>query len=302
MKYYPVLTEAVILPNALIQSSETISLKTGKKKILISSMGRSGSTWMSDLINHKLDFKEVFEPFFPARVRESESFGYYRYLDGSSKEHHLEQVAKLIVNGELDNSWVNSGNKDGYGDSILIKSIRSNLMLTWLKEHFQELKIIFLIRDPFEVAQSWMRLGWGKIPFQNLTDLNVILGQKTLLTNFPELSIWSDRIKEMSNFEMIVLEWCILNYVPLRQQSKQPDLFLPVNYNEIVVDPSHLKRIFDFIEEDFSSNTIKNIEVKSRTTFHGVNAEFRVSDEEKNRGLKIIESFGFDWFNIKPVC
>ena len=279
-----------------------MSSKGRAKKILISSMGRSGSTWMSNLINYKSDYKEVFEPFFPARVREAELFGYYKYLDVSNHEHHLEQVAKLIINGKLDNTWVNSGNRDGYGNGVLIKSIRSNLMLTWLKRNFPDLKIVFLIRDPLEVARSWIRLGWGKIPYQNTTDLDVILGQETFLANFPEMSTWRDKLKDMSNFELIVLEWCILNYVPLKQQSKQPGLFLLVNYNEVITNPStQLKRIFDFIEEDFSSDSLRNLQVKSRTTFDGVNSEFSTTEEEVNNSLKIIEKFRLDKFIIKTA-
>lgn len=275
-------------------------LRENRNKILISSMGRSGSTWLCDLINYKQNFKEVFEPFFPARVEEAKPFGYYNFLEPSNNDKRLKKAAQKLLSGDLTNRWVNSGNKSKHGVGILIKSIRTNLMLRWLKYNFSEIRIILLIRDPFEVAESWMRLGWSKIPFQEQSDLDVILGQMDLRTRFPEIAAWFLEYRDISLYESIILEWCILNYVPLEQLKNQPDLFLTVNYNEIIANPStQLQRIFDFLEEDFNSDILNHIGVKSRTTFDNVNSNFKTSETDVINGLRIINLFELDKFIIK---
>lgn len=270
-----------------------------RKKILISSMGRSGSTWLSDLVNFDGRFKEVFEPFFPAKVNEADLFGYYSFLDPRDQNEILVNRARKIVNGKLRNSWTDSGNKSGNGAGILVKDIRTNLMLSWLKFNFPHLKIILLIRDPFEVAQSWMRLGWSKIPFDDRTDMDVILSQTKLLTSFPELATWCEEFKNRSPFESVILEWCILNYVPIEQLRLQPDLFLLVNYNEVLREPiPQLRKIFDFIEVEFDMGVIKKAGIKSRTTFKKVSSGFELSEIEVINSLRIIKRFNLDKYSV----
>ncbi len=178
-----------------------LNKKTSYPTVLISSMGRSGSTWLAELLSYSDKFKIIFEPFFPARVNEAVPFGYYKYLNNECESPLLIDSACSIFNGQVNNNWVNSLNDSrNKSSNILVKSIRSSLMLDWISCHFPDVKIILLVRDPFEVAQSWISLGWGKIPFSNISDLDVILVQSALLHDFPEIRLLADRVKNGNPF------------------------------------------------------------------------------------------------------
>jgi len=158
-----------------------------RQRILISSMGRSGSTWLTNLLSLDRHFQVVFEPFFPAKVKEAVPFGYYRYLTKEVKSVELLEAASKIFDGKVKNNWTKR-DYSGEGEGLMIKSIRANLMISWVNHHFPDIKTILLVRDPFQVASSWERLGWGKIPFSDSTDLEVILNQTQLINDYPKLT------------------------------------------------------------------------------------------------------------------
>jgi len=267
------------------------------KKILITSMGRSGSTWLADLINHKKKFNEVFEPFFPGNVPEAKPFGYYRFLESSNKNTEFPKLASLLMSGKIRNKWLDSGVVESGNKKILVKDIRTNLMLDWIKHNFPQLKIILLIRDPFEVANSWVRLNWKKIPLSDDYDIDVILKQRQLLKSFPEIAGLVGDYKNNTHFESVILEWCILNYVPLIQHTMNPDLCHIVSYNQLLGHPKReLKKVFNFIGEEFDENVLGKINSKSRTTFAGVNQVYHPSEAENNKSLSIIKSFNLEHY------
>lgn len=256
-------------------------------------MGRSGSTWLGDLVNHKLQYKEIFEPFFPSRVKQAMPFGYYKYLDTGAVDDKLFRSAKKLMGGSINNKWIKSGNIKSKGSGILIKDIRTNLMLSWIKHCFPSLKIVLLIRDPFEVAFSWVRLNWSKIPFENKSDLDAILSQESLLKAFPLISTWAENYKSLTQFESVVLEWCILNYVPLMQLKSSPNLLLVVKYFNLVNNPEEeLKRLCRFIDDMYDDRMLQNLRVRSRTSFSDKDHKYIVSSEEISNSLSIINSFG----------
>lgn len=262
-----------------------------KKQILISSMGRSGSTWLADLINFNNRFNLVFEPFFPGRVKEAIPFGYYKYLDRASSDANLVDAARLLLSGNLKNDWLGTV-RSRFRRGVLVKSIRTNLMLEWLKYQFPSLKIILLIRDPFDVARSWVRLNWSKIPFEDASDLDYIFKQSAVREFHPLFERWSKNYESMTHFESVILEWCVLNFIPLELLRYNPDHFLVVRYDELRKNPDRqLKAIFDYLEEPFTQKILEKVSIKSRTTFDKTLSDYEASDAEVKSSMDIISSF-----------
>ena len=260
-------------------------------------MGRSGSTWLGNLVNHNLQYEEIFEPFFPGRVKEVMPFGYYKYLNAGVVDETLFRSAQKLLGGSINNKWIKSSNLKNKGTEILIKDIRTNLMLSWIKHNFPKLKIVLLIRDPFEVAFSWVRLNWSKIPFEERSDLDAILCQESLLKAFPLISTWAENYKSLTQFESVVLEWCILNYVPLTQLKSSPGLLLVVKYFDLVNNPEdELKRLCGFIDDEYDNHMLLNHSIRSRTAFSDTDHEYIVSTDEISNSLSIINSFGLQEF------
>ncbi len=54
--------------------------------------GRSGTTWVSSLINFDSHYREMFEPFHPAMVGEMDFLLPHQYVRPGDKHQKLEQI------------------------------------------------------------------------------------------------------------------------------------------------------------------------------------------------------------------
>jgi hypothetical protein len=115
--------------------------------ILLASVPRSGSTWISNIINYKNDYRYVFEPFFPKYVRLFRDFQYRQYISKHEVDSTLTDKARYVVSGKIRNLWVDRFNKKIFCNKRLVKDVRINLLLKWLKENFNELQIILGLRQ-----------------------------------------------------------------------------------------------------------------------------------------------------------
>ena len=100
-----------------------------ENSILLASSGRSGSTWISEVLveNGKLRF--LFEPLHPQWVKEFAEFPPRISLNPDQPEAKGSEAISNILNGKIDNPWVDQHNKFKNSQGRLIKCIRANLLL-----------------------------------------------------------------------------------------------------------------------------------------------------------------------------
>lgn len=265
--------------------------------ILISSMGRSGSTWLSQFINYREDMKELFEPFLPCRVPEVSFFEYCQYLPSDFNDVRFKEATQKVISGEINNEWVNGEPLTKQYNRVLIKDIRTNLMLDWLHVNFANLKIILLVRNPYSVISSWKRLGWGVEPEGKRRDLDIILSQERLLSDFPVVDKAIERFDKEDYVTELAILWSVLYHVPLR--STYVKNFHLARYESLLEKPKEiLPSLFEHIECPYQySNISKKIKITSKTSC-GRN-KFRANDDdlkpaEKKKIKEVISFFGLD--------
>ncbi|MBI1249051.1 hypothetical protein GC197_14565 [bacterium] len=213
--------------------------------IMVAGMGRSGTTWLSQVINHRCDFRVLFEPFCKGKVPETLPFQQFQYIDTHRKVDDLEEAAREILAGVPKGAWIDRDNTTGTYHHRLIKMIRCNLMLGWLSQLSSQ-PIVLLIRNPFQVAHSWLRLDWTKKSDGNCDDFDAILSQPELLRDYPLVSELAEEIDSTDEFLRIIFQWCVLHYIP-RQQLNSSQAFV-VFYESLIkngVDPS--TGIFEYL-------------------------------------------------------
>lgn len=216
-----------------------------RSSVLLAGVGRSGTTWAANLLNDRNQYRVIFEPFHPHRVPEAEHFEYLQYLRPSCLRPDLYEAARKILAGRYRNSWCDRENRKRIATRRLIKDIRSNLMLKWLRSNFPAMPIILVLRHPCAVANSWSRLRWGTEDGGARTDLEVLMSQDELVSD--HLQPFLPLVESIAtDFERHVLVWCILNYVPLRQLSRE-DIHLTF-YEELCLNPEEeLRRLHSFL-------------------------------------------------------
>lgn len=177
--------------------------------IFLAGSGRSGTTWVSDIINYRREYRYIFEPFHPEKVSACRIFGMKRYIQPGGGSGEQLRTARRVLSGALRSRWSDRFHTRVLIRQRLVKDIRANLMLGWLKSQFPEMPLVLLLRHPCAVAYSQMKLGWRP-------DLDAFFYQKELMED--HLEPFRDALKGAgSDFERHVMAWCIENYVPLRQ-------------------------------------------------------------------------------------
>lgn len=229
--------------------------------IFVVGSGRSGTTWVGDVLASCADCIPIFEPMRTASVAEVPRWGLQSGLPGPylrAQGYHPEWAAFLadLLTGKISNSWTRQDwtrvpklwtrwpplERFGYrlakipyqyrekgAARFIIKEIRANLMLEWL-ECQDDVRIVYLVRHPCAVIGSRMRLGvtdWG-------ADLGEILCQSQLMADF--LEPFRPLIeKSTSLLRRQAILWCVENLVPIRQVATRD--WLAFCYEEFVWEP-----------------------------------------------------------------
>lgn len=177
--------------------------------------GRSGTTWVSSLINHAGQYREMFEPFHPALVRPMRQFAMHEYMRPGVANPRLLAAAEQVFTGRLLHHRVDKYNRALRYRGLLVKDIFANLFACWASRHFPSVKVVLLLRNPFAVARSKLvKKAWAWS-----TDPEQLLTQPTLYED--HLQPFEDLIRETSRTGdpvlRTILVWAIINSIPLRQ-------------------------------------------------------------------------------------
>ncbi|MCK0155451.1 sulfotransferase [Alcanivorax sp. S6407] len=216
-----------------------------KDTVFLAGMGRSGSTFLSNLINYKNTYRVMFEPFRSDLVSEAEMFVNPTYLRPDHKDADLFASARNIISGNVSSDWINKENKAIFPSRRLIKDIRANFFLKWLNNNFPEMKIVLLVRHPCAVIDSWLRSGFG----------DGSVSRRRLIDNVDFVSdieegLIKEYLKADTDIERLAFLWAFNYFVPFQQFSFGE--IKVVFYESLVLSPENeIREIYSFISDDF---------------------------------------------------
>ncbi len=260
-----------------------------RRSVFLAGTGRSGTTWLSGLVNHDRRYRNVFEPFHAGKVDVFRGFRSKQYLRPADRREEFLAPARRILSGEIRNSWMDRGGAL-VARRRLVKDIRANLLLGWLAETFPGMPIVLLMRHPCAVVSSRLALGWRD-------NLDEAMGQGDLVED--HLLPVEERIRAARDpFERHLFLWCIDNHVPLRQFS--PGAIHLCFYENLVLDPEpELRRLFAFVGRDFDDGVLGKLGRPSFTSRWGERPSVdgwrsRVSGERLEGAVEVLGLFGLD--------
>jgi hypothetical protein len=261
-----------------------------RSSVFLAGSGRSGTTWVSEIVNHRNAYRFVFEPFYPAKVRILRDFRRRQYLRPEDGREEYLAPARTVLTGELRNLWTDRVNKKFFARRRLIKDIRANLLLAWMRENFPGMPIILLLRHPCAVVASRLALGWQDV-------LTETMEQEDLVEDFL-LGVEAEIRGSRGGFERHLFSWCIENYVPLRQF--EPGEIHLAFYESFLVRPDHeIRRLFAFLGEGFDRRAYRALQRPSPLSRHpevpSVDAWRRsVTEHQIERAVDVLGLFGLD--------
>ncbi len=98
-----------------------------EKKVFLFGDGRSGTTWVSSLINYDSYFREIFEPFHPEFIPEVNFLSLHTYVRPNDINLNLKHVSDFVFKGRLWNPRIDQDNIPAIYQGLFVKDIFSNL-------------------------------------------------------------------------------------------------------------------------------------------------------------------------------
>jgi hypothetical protein len=132
------------------------------------------------------------------------------------------------------------------------------MMLKWIRNHFPQMRIVFMMRHPHAVAASRTRLQWR-------TDVQrVYFAQKELMLD--HLDPFTSEIDRASSpFEKHVVDWCVENLIPFRQL-ENGDVYL-IFYEHLLENPRvELQRLLSYLNRPYQESIMSHLKRPSMST------------------------------------
>lgn len=252
-------------PRSLPESRTPQALAMGP--VVVAGSGRSGTTWVLDVLAEANRMRPVFEPLHPAAGAVARKYA-HRFVREDAREPDLHDYMSRVMRGDFSSLWTDfrvrpdrlwpaPNHAHGPGRAWissaqrwkrlavhylkyrksrgfqppLVKFIRANLMLGWLKENF-DVPIVLLLRHPGAVIESRLRLGGPD--WQSSALLERFRADRELCdTHLGGVGTLLHR--ELSPVEAHAMAWCIENQIPLQDARR---LGLVVIFYETLVGSS----------------------------------------------------------------
>ena len=267
-----------------------------RSSVFLAGSGRSGTTWVSDVVNHDGGYRFVFEPFHPGKVGACAHFRSKQYLrPGDGREEYLEP-ARRILGGGVRGTWTDRFHRAFVARRRLIKDIRANLLLGWMAANFPGMPIVLLLRHPCAVAASRLALGWKD-------NLDETMAQGELIEDF--LSPMESEIRAARDpFERHVFLWCVDNFVPLKQFAPG-GIHLSFYENFLLHPEDETRRLFSFLGKELDHRARRSVgrklERPSPLSLGGEGAgrtpgvwRRSVDSDRLERAVEMLSLFGLD--------
>lgn len=220
----------------------------GQPPVIIVGSGRSGTTWVLDATADANGMNTIFEPLHPILGATAQRYC-NRYLVATDVEPELSRFMNSVLSGRHPGFWTRYRERPNRlypslaafssigaakhwikrwqyvfqhhgrfrrkaGRSLIVKFIRANLMLSWIKGNFP-CRILFVLRHPLAVIESKLRLGGEDWEHNAL--LNAYLDDSRLMD---VLGADPDRVRKASDMSTAAANaalWCVENALPLAQ-------------------------------------------------------------------------------------
>lgn len=255
-------------------------------KIAIHSVPRSGSSWLGNIFNSQPSVVFKYQPLF--------SYTFKGYLTENSSDEYINFFFEKIANTE--NSFMDQGDEKARGivpefsknehpTHLCYKEVRYHNILENMVEKGNDIKFIFLIRNPLAVLYSWKNApkefkteqGWNfDEEWQNAPSKNL---------NLPE---------EYNGYE----KWKEASYLFLNLQKKYPKKVLVLEYDKLLQEPElTIQGAFNFVNLELHPQTVSFLKESTSKNIDDSYSVFKIREEDtdwKNLPEYIIEYVGQD--------
>ena len=266
--------------------------------ILIASDPRSGSTWLSEILNTIPKSLVIDEPLHLEQSPELKNLKFYwrQHIPKGTDWEEARDYFRKLFSGKLINPYSSKGLfKTSAASQLIVKTIRAKLLLPWLCKAFDfKYKPIVLVRHPMAVIASLKNHHAFDYPFKPI-DL-------TEITYSEVLNDHQDFLESLrTNAEQQLAWWCISNKYLSDQTDPQ---WLTVKYEDLITDyEGTLRRIFNTWDLDMPKTLLNKKDIPSASTekkqieknIQLLSWKEKLTKEEKLRYQQILDHFKINY-------
>lgn len=229
-----------------------------RDSLVLAGTGRSGTTWISEVINYRNEYRLMDEPDRNVSIEAFAHFNAIQYIRPDDKDPAFLEPVALALSGRLRNDWADRFNTRLIANKRLVKFIRASLYLKWMLNNFPGLRVAQLMRHPCAVALSQSRLDWE-------IDLgNILLNQPKLMADHLE-PLRAEIEAADTLFEKRLWMWCVENYVPLTQL-EEGDVHLAF-YESFCEEPEkEIERLFNHYGKEWDASVYEAMRKPSNSS------------------------------------
>lgn len=213
--------------------------------IVLAGPGRSGTTWLAQILTAGGDVQVIFEPLNPVwsdEVAALTGWGKERlaprghYLPADAEAPAWYDFLQRVLTGQVRSVGTDYERTSFFPRRYLVKLIRANLMLGYLARQFGP-RLIYVQRHPCATISSRLQAGWR-------ADVDALLQQEQLVEDY--LRPWLAEMERVDDpIEAAAVVWAVENMVALRELTAVPHL--TVTYEALVLKPElYARRILDW--------------------------------------------------------
>ncbi|WP_020162406.1 sulfotransferase [Cycloclasticus pugetii] len=213
----------------------------GKDAVIVAGVGRSGTTWLGNVVSDMLNARTIFEPFIVDKNGE--------FLIEKSGEINLEnrverpvalwdkdvfeskkKTVENMLFGSIKGHWIDQDAKTGIFSKRVIKLIRANYCIGHIAESWPKVKILFIVRSPDKVVESMLNQeakGWKFV-----WKTEDIFSYAASYPEWKKLLMIYDWDKD-SLVDRLTLRWCIEMFIAM-QQLRGVENCMVVQYEDLV--------------------------------------------------------------------
>ena len=139
-------------------------------KLFVLGDGRSGTTWLANLLNFDQRYRVMFEPFLTENFRPSVTYPSEYPFPDTADRNAVDRHIRKVLDGNYISGLVNVDPPKVLYSGLLIKDISAQLILDEIHALAPKMKRVMILRHPFAVASSKARtFSWPSDPLSFLS-------------------------------------------------------------------------------------------------------------------------------------
>jgi len=208
--------------------------------IIIFGSGRSGTTWLGEIMSNVVDSKLIDEPLKNSNSYKIDKIGltgWGQFIpeDDTEWSEVFNYFNRLLSGREFNPNHIRNNSKLFTSKIFILKFIRANLLMPWLVNNFNVRTPIYLIRNPYAVVASRLKhAGWGLNKSNQISEGIVIPNFRYYNEFYYKYKDCFSKITRLE--ELLTLQWIMENeYVVNHPMNNKK--WITISYEELLIYP-----------------------------------------------------------------